>query len=192
MRKVQMHQDALIYQIKVKGLLDDKKLAIMDILFNSNEEMYLGEIAKAAKVPVASAYRIINDLIKLGIVKVNQIKKLKLYSVEKNEKTLFWGNILRKGVQVLDEFISKIKDIDGLQEIMLHGEARKDRANLLLIGEKLDESVLKRAVGEIKDKYNFVITYLPLTLLQYKQMSAMGMYGEKKKVLWERNYQSTS
>lgn len=170
----------------VQGLMDKKKLAVLDILFNSDEEMYLGEIAKAAKVPAATTYRIINEMVKLGLVKINQIKKLKLYSVDKNEKTLFWGNILRKGVQVLDEFISIVKVIPGLQEIMLHGETTKDRANLLIIGENLDEGVLKGAVGAIKEKHGFTITYLPLTLLQYKQMSAMGMYGERKKILWER------
>ena len=170
----------------MQGLLDAKKLAVLDVLFNSDEEMYLGEIAKAAKVPVATTYRIINELVKLGLVKINQIKKLKLYSVGKNEKTLFWGNILRKGVQVLDEFISIVKVIPGLQEIMLHGETMKDRANLLIIGENLDEGVLKGAVGAIKEKHGFTITYLPLTLLQYKQMSAMGMYGERKKVLWAK------
>lgn len=170
----------------VKGLLDDKKLAVMDVLFNSHEEMYLGEIAKAAKVPVATTFRIVNDLVGLGIIKVNKIKKLKLYSLEKNEKTLFWGNILKKGVQVLDEFISIVKEIPGLQEVRLHGEDMKDRANLLIIGEKLDEGILKGAVADIKEKHNFTISYLPLTLLQYNQMSAMGMYGEKKKVLWVR------
>jgi len=171
----------------VQGLMDAKKLAVLDILFNSDEEMYLGEIAKASKVPAATTYRIINEMVKLGLVKVNQIKKLKLYSVDKNEKTLFWGNILRKGVQVLDEFISIVKVIPGLQEIMLHGETMKDRANLLIIGENLDEGILKGAVGAIKEKHGFTITYLPLTLLQYRQMSAMGMYGERKKVLWVRN-----
>lgn len=171
----------------VRGLMDSKKLAVMDTLFNAHEEMYLGELAKASKVPVATTYRIINELVKLGVVKVNQIKRLKLYGIDKNEKTLFWGNLLKKGVQVLDDFILIVKEIPGLQEVMLHGEEMKDRANLLLIGENLDEGILKRAVSDIKDKYSFTITYLPLTLLQYKQMSAMGMYGEKKKVVWERN-----
>ncbi|MCK4590036.1 MAG: hypothetical protein KAT77_06330 [Nanoarchaeota archaeon] len=170
----------------VRGLLDRKKLAVMDILFNAHEEMYLGEISKKSKVPVATCFRIIGELVKLDLVKVVQIKRLKLYLVEKNEKTLFWGNILKKGRQVLDDFISMVKDMPGLQEVMLHGEEMKDRANLLVIGENLDESVLKRAMSDIRDKYQFTITYLPLTLLQYKQMSVMGMYGEKKKVIWAR------
>lgn len=170
----------------IKGLLDSKKLRILEVLFNATEEMYLGEIAKASKVPVATAFRITNNLVELGLVKVNQIKKLKLYSVAQNEKTLFWGRILRKNVQVLEEFVSILKDMPGLQEIRLHGDAMKDRANLLVIGEKLDEGRLKSAVAEIREKYGYTITYLPLTLLQYRQMSAMGMYGEKKKILWAK------
>lgn len=171
----------------VRGLMDNKKLAVLDVLFNAHEEMYLGEIAKQSKVPVASVFRILKELVKFELVKVNQIKRLKLYGVDRNEKTLFWGNLLKKGVQVLDDFISIVKEIPGLQEVMLHGEEMKDRANLLLIGENLDEGVLKKAVSDIKDKYGFTITYLPLTLLQYKQMSAMGMYGEKKKVVWSKS-----
>lgn len=170
----------------VKGLLDGKKLKVMEVLFNATEEMYLGEIAKLSRVPVASVYRIVNELVRLELVRVNQIKKLKLYSVGQNEKTLFWGRILRKNVQVLEEFVSMVKDIPGLQEIRLHGDALKDRANLLLIGENLDEGKLKSAVAEIREKHGYTISYLPLTLLQYRQMSAMGMYGEKKKLLWEK------
>lgn len=170
----------------VQGLMDGKKLAVMNVLFNSSEELYLGEIAKSARVSMATTYRIVNELVKLRFIKINRIKRLKLYSVEKNEKTLFWSNILKKGVQVLDDFIMMVKDMPGLQEIMLHGETRRDRANLLIIGEKIDESVLKQAMSDIKDKYGFVITYLPLTLLQYRQMSAMGMYSEKKHVLWAK------
>lgn len=170
----------------VRGLLDESKLAILDVLFNAKEEMYLGEIAKQSKIPVATAFRVVNSLVKLGLIRVNKIKKIKLYSIDKNEKTLFWGNILNRGVQVLDEFISIVKDIPGLQEIRLHGEELKDRANLLMIGEHLDEAILKKAVADIHEKYNYSISYLPLTFLQYNQMSAMGMYGEKKKVLWVR------
>ncbi|MFC1801313.1 hypothetical protein ACFLZB_02525 [Nanoarchaeota archaeon] len=170
----------------VRGLLDDKKLAVMEILFNAHEEMYLSEIAKQSKVPVASCFRIVGGLVKLNLVKMTKIKRLKLYSIDKNEKTLFWGNILKRGVQVLDDFMRMVKDMPGLQEVMLHGEEMKDRANLLIIGEGLDEGTLKGAVSDIRDKYGFNITYLPLTLLQYKQMSAMGMYGEKKKVLWAK------
>ena len=170
----------------IQGLVDSKKLAVMNVLFNSSEEMYLGEIAKSARVPVATTYRIINELLKLEIIKINKIKRLKLYSIEKNEKTLFWGNILKKGVQVLDDFVRMVKDMPGLQEIMIHGETRKDRANLLIISEKIDENQLKGAASDIRDKYNFVITYLPLTMMQYQQMSAMGMYSEKKRVLWAK------
>ena len=170
----------------IKGLMDDKKLAIMNTLFNAHEELYLSEIAKKSKVSTASTFRIINKLIKLNIIKVNQIKKLKLYSIDKNEKTFFWGNILKQGIQIMDDFVGLIKNMPGLQEIIIHGEGMKNRANLLLIGDKLDESILKTAVSEILDKYKFTITYLALNLLQYKQMSAMGMYTEKKKVLWTK------
>ena len=170
----------------LEELIDGKKLAIIRVLFNSREELYLRELAKKAAVPVATTYRMLNELSRLKLVRVRAVKRMKLYSIERNDKAQALAPFFKKDIQVLGEFIEMIKSQPGLQAVYLHGEEREDRVNLLLIGEDLDNELLKRAAAEINEQHKFLLSYLSLTLEQYKQMSSMGLWSGTKKVLWER------
>jgi hypothetical protein len=168
-------------------LMDAKVVAILRVLFNAKDEFYLRELAKKAKVPVTSALRELNELVGLDVVAVKQIKRMKLYSIGSGEKAQTLAPLFRKDIQVVEEFVDKISGIPGLQAVYVQGQ-EKDRANLLLVGVELDQEVLTQAVADIKENQQFTISYLPVTLEQYKQMSTMGMWSEQKKLVWERGY----
>jgi len=71
-------------------LFDKKILGILNIVINDKSEgMYLGEISKAASVPPATTYRIINKLVALDVLQEVKIKKLKLYKFKRSGKTEF-------------------------------------------------------------------------------------------------------
>ena len=49
----------------------------------------------------------------------------------------------------------------------------------------MDDDSIKRNALYISDKYKFNIILLTLTPDQYNQMSSMGLYPGKKKILFE-------
>ncbi len=176
-------------QAEVLGELFDKKiLSVLGVLVNysGKEGLYLREIAKSAKVSNATTFRIVNRLIKLQLISVFKIKKLKLYKFKHAPSSEFLVKILKKDIRVLETFISLVKDFKGLQAVLLHGEESNERANLLLIGNDIDSGKVKEICGDIKEKYNFIISPLVLAAEQFEQMSSMGLYSGKEKVLFKR------
>lgn len=169
------------------ALFDNKILAVLAVLINdSSGGLYLREISKYSKVSDASTYRIIKKLIDLGLVEQLRIKKLKLYRFKHTDKTEFLYKMLKKDIQVMQIFVDEIKAMRGIQAILQHGKESNQRANVLIIGSNVDSGKVKELCGGIKEKYNFVISPLILAAEQFEQMSRMGLYSGKEKVLFRK------
>ncbi|MFP4119249.1 MAG: hypothetical protein ACLFTH_04310 [Candidatus Woesearchaeota archaeon] len=169
----------------LESLLNPSLFKILKFLINNEDKKYyLREIAKLCRVPAATTYRIMQQLVSANIVQVEQIKRVKLYTLN-TENTRFLIEILQDRKSALVEFVESIKSFDGLQMVVLHGREEKDRANVLVIGNNMDIESIKRNAVYISDKYRFNIILLTLTPEQYNQMSSMGLYPGKKKILFE-------
>ena len=171
----------------LEHLFDNKILKIIRLLLrNPEDEFYLQEISKKARVPIATVYRIINSLTELNIVEQVRIKKIKLYRIAENEQVKFISSFVEDKVSAIQEFIDKAKTIEGVQYIVLHGREEKEKANLLVIGDIANQTKLKSLIYDIKIKYDFTISMLTLEAAQFKQMTEMGLYPGKKKVLYRK------
>ena len=163
-------------------------MTILKLFFNSPEkEFYLIEIAKETKVSTATTFRIVGKLTELGVLKKIKIAKFKLYMLNQNENVEFLQSFIREDIQVLKLFINQIKELPNIEAIILHGKESTSRANLLIIGEDIDQAPIKILTGEIKEKYDFTLSYLVLAKEQYEQMSNMGLYSGQKKILFDKN-----
>ena len=171
----------------VEEFFDKKVLSILKLfLFDDEGQFYLREISKKAKVPVASTYRIINRLKKMGIIEETVIKKTKLYSLSHNKNTRILGELLEEKKTVLGEFVEHVSKLPNVHMIVKHGEDSKDKANIIVIGPGVDSKAVKEKVGDIKDKYNFTIIEYVLDPGVFNQMSQGGLISGKKVILWER------
>ena len=171
----------------LKELFDNKLVNVINVLINDRSEgLYLNEVSRAANVSPATTYRIINKLVNLEIIQEIRVKKLKIYKFTKSEDTEFLYKLFKKDIQVLKVFIEQVKNLEGLNEIILHGQEERDRANVLLIGSNIDPGKLKEVCGDIKEKHNFIISPLILTEEQYDSMSKMGLYSGKKNIIFKR------
>jgi len=168
----------------LKGLLDHKKISLLKVLYEAKEELYLREIAKKSGVPVASVFRILQDLIKIGLVRVREVKMMKFYSLVRDGRERFLEDWFKEE-SWLEVFVRAMQNKEGLKRILLQGKAEPHQANIILIGEKLDDLGIKEVVNKIKEK-GFDISYLILTEEQFNKLDAMGLYGGEKKVLFCR------
>ena len=172
----------------IEGLFDQKKIKVLKLfLNNSNKEFYLREIAQITNVPPATTYRILNKLIILKLISMNKISKFKLYRLAENDSVKFLESFLKESMQLKDYYVNAISKVAGVQSIILHGQEIEDRANILIIGENVNNQQLKEIAAELKEKYKYTLSYLVLAKEQYEQMSNMGLYSGKKKVLFRRN-----
>ena len=152
---------------------------------NDDEKYYLREIARLAHIPPATTFRVLKQLVESQLIDLEKIKAFKLYSLNK-ENSFFLSEILQDRKSAVQEFIETVKEFDGINMIVLHGKEEKNKANVLIIGNEMDVESMKRNSLYISEKYKFNLILLTLTPEQYNQMSSMGLYPGKKRILFER------
>jgi DNA-binding transcriptional ArsR family regulator len=169
----------------MENLFDKKILSILNFfLKNESGEYYLREISRITKVSPATTYRILSKLVKLELLKLNEIKTAKLYSLGESKSIDFLKSILE--VDFVQLFVDKASQFTGVEEILLLGTANKTKANVLILGSNVDAAQVKLLCGEIKEKSNYTINQMTLSREQYEQMSAMGLYPGSKKSLFRK------
>ncbi|MFH1849838.1 MAG: hypothetical protein ABH879_06660 [archaeon] len=172
----------------LNALFDQKKLGILrQFLRDREKQFYLREIAGLANVSVASTFRIVNQLVAIGVVEQIKVGKFKVYQIGTNDMVRFLESFIKEAKQILSVFVDKAKLLVGAERIILHGKETESRANVLLIGEGIDANEVKRICSEIREKYKFTVSSLTLSPDQFDQMSTMGLYSGEKKVLFVRS-----
>ena len=72
----------------IRQLINRKVLKILDVLLNNKKKFYhLSKISEESRVPIASTFRITNQLVSLNIVEVYVISKMKIYRIADNKTT---------------------------------------------------------------------------------------------------------
>ena len=164
------------------NLIDEKKAAILKLLINSNDELYLKEISERSQVSLASTFRILQELVNQEILERKEWKTSKTYKCKENEKVKFLTELFYEEFDGLSVFVNAVENVAGIDNIFLHGSKKKNKANVLLIGNNINASKVDEICNEIKEK-GFEITFMPLTKLQYDQMAKMGLYSSDKIIL---------
>ncbi len=164
------------------ALIDAKKAAILQVLLNSPEELYLKEIAQKSNVPIASAYRIILELVRLKILQRREWKNSKVYTACQNEHVQFLKELFHEEIDGITEFVKATEGIIGIKHIIQYGGKNKGKANLLVIGETIDTSKIDEICSQLKHN-GFELSCLTLGEKQYEQMIKMGLYSGEKQIL---------
>lgn len=171
----------------LESLFDKKTLNILKLFLKRKEQqLCLQEVAKYSRVPLSSTHRIVNKLLDLELIERIKVKHLKVYGLKQNEKTRYLDAIFEEKKTIIDEFVESIMSITQIESIILHGKEEKEKASILIIGEGIDNEIIRQAIIKIKEKYNFTITHMTLTEEQFNQMAAINLYSGKKEVLFEK------
>lgn len=172
----------------IESLLNPSLLKILKLFINNDDQKYyLREVAKIAKIPPATTYRMLNQLVKAEILTIEQIKTMKLYYLNQ-DNTYFLTEVLQDRKSAVQDFVESISAFDNVEMVVLHGNEEKTKANVLVIGKEMDTESIKKNALYISDKYKFNLIILTLTPDQYNQMASMGLYPGKKKILFEANH----
>ncbi|MBN1646168.1 winged helix-turn-helix transcriptional regulator [Candidatus Woesearchaeota archaeon] len=171
----------------LEELFNEKILKILKLfIYNPEEEYYVREIAKRTRVPLASSHRILQKLVKAGILKEIRIKHYRAYRLADSKDTKFLESILTTARSAIKEFVDMASKIEGIDQIIQHGKETKDKVSILIIGRNINTEAVKQLVGQIKATFNFTIIQLMLEPEQFQQMSEMGLYPSQRITLFTR------
>lgn len=71
-----------------EGLIDRKMHSVISVFLKFPEEYFhINKVAERSSVPVATTFRIINQLNDLGIIEATNISKFRIYRLADNKKT---------------------------------------------------------------------------------------------------------
>lgn len=166
----------------IESLFDENKLKVLKVLVNSEEDLYLREIARQAKLAPSTCFRVLNQLVSLGLVKRKEVKTLITYSFIKNERTNLISQWLKEKKNPFDLFLEKIREIPEAIELIVDSVEEK-KAKVILVLKK-ETCKTKELADQIKKDFGFEINSLELTEGQFQQMLDLGLI--KKKSLWKR------
>ncbi len=179
------------YQKILENLFDKKMITLIKLFLRKrDQQFYLKEISKQTKIPLASTHRLLTKLVELEIISKTKIKHLTIYQLADNERTRFLTNMFEEKKTIIDEFVENVSKMAGVNTIILYGREEKDKANVLILGEGIDNNAIRESIVSIREKYNFTITHLVLTEVQYEQMAAMNLYPGKKDILFDKSQTS--
>lgn len=164
------------------ALFDKKKAALLRVLLNASEELSLNEIWKRSNVPLSSAYRLLQELSKKGIIDRKEWKNSKVYRWKPSKETPLLQELFQEEFDGVAAFLEWTKNIPGIQSIIQHGGKRKGKANILLIGEGISMAAVEEVCRKIREN-GFELKYVTLTKDQYEQMTKMGLYSGEKEVI---------
>jgi hypothetical protein len=169
----------------IEQLIDSKIVKILRIFFgNDKKQFYLREVSSITGVSTASTFRLLNKLVELKVISIVQPAKFKSYILADNETTRFLGQIIKREKQILQVLITRLKQVAGLEEVILYGTEDKEKANVLLIGSNIPADSIKDICNSIKEEFSYTINPLMLTKEQYDQMNKMNLYPDKKRILF--------
>ena len=171
----------------LKDLFDEKVIGIMNIFINNPEkQFYLSELSKLSRINISTTFRILNKLSEQGFLKMVVIGKVKMYQMDGNEKTRALVNFLKKGKEdPLDIFIEKIKTNPRVK-IIIQESKTPNEAKILIVGDYLSKEKLQKTAEEIKEKYNFRISFAEIFESQFNDLKNFHNYGFEKKIIWKR------
>ena len=147
----------------LKDLFDERIIEILNLFVENPEKQFsLTGISNATKINITSTFRILNKLVDKEILKVIFIGKIRIYQLEKNKKTIELVQMLKRKENPLQEFAQQISSHPRVKKIIL--ESRENNsAKILIIGDFLPTEKINRLCEEIKNKYNFKISYVEIS-----------------------------
>src|SRR3989338_10773179 len=93
-------------------LIDEKKAAVLQIILSSKEEVCLKEVAEKSKVSITSTFRILQELVGMGVLKRREWKNSIVYCSEDNEKASFLKELFYEEYDGLQDFVSQASTLE--------------------------------------------------------------------------------
>lgn len=170
----------------LEKLADDRSIRILKVFAVKPDVGFtMGEIQKKTKLPVATTFRQLKELVAKGFLTVNRVKHVSIYRLAQNDLTQTVTSLLYEHPEPLRIFLERVEELTGVEEIMMHGKT-ENGANLVVVGHDVAKGPINDAVALVLDRYSYRINHLVVEPEQYETMANMGLYPQIRTVLYRK------
>ena len=173
----------------LEEFFDKKELSILKVfLADPAARLYLREVAKKARVPNATTFRIVAKFRQISVVEETLVRKTKLYSLAQNDNTRLLSELFEDRKSIVKELVETISRLPAAQSILPHGEEQKNKVELIILGDwsDADKKAINEKVGDIKYKHEFTIIPTIVNYQQFTRLLITKSISSIKDPIWER------
>jgi DNA-binding MarR family transcriptional regulator len=170
----------------LKSLFDEKKIAVLQYFIYHSGDSTLSEVVDATGISLATMHRILKELAQKQLLDTTKIKHMTLYTLGQSQAAQALANLFYEHPTPIMEFVNKTRPMQGIQQIIMHGEASNRRANIVVIGEGIDKESVNAEVANRLEQDRFTISHLILDPEQFSMLENMGQFSDKKTVLYKK------
>ncbi len=161
-------------------VFDSKTVAVIYALLDKKGRFYLRDLSRESGVSLATAHRIIQKLVGVGMVRRDESDRIKFYEIDRNSDAF---GILAG--MLLDEVKSPaeiLKDRLGT----LHGSEprvfidREDTSKIVVVSSLIDKGNLDNITGFVKEEIGVAINPVLFSNTQFIEMKKAGFVDSKK------------
>ncbi len=168
-------QRALLTQI-----FDEKTVLVLEQILHKKDIFYLREVSKDSGVSLATTFRIVQKLVKMGLVDKDIQGKFNYYHIVRDTPifeeifSLIVGEKPNPEKIVKEYFDSKYGDV-----VQIWVE-RKTKSKFFVVGEGISKEDTTQVIADVKERIGKKITALAISQEQFNQMKEMGMINSDK------------
>jgi predicted transcriptional regulator len=154
------------------GIFDEKTVKIVNKLLPKKDIFYLRELALESQVSLATTFRIVQKLLKLGLVRKETKNKFTFYYLNKDtqlfkELSMLFNIEKPDPLKQIKEALKNLYPSDLLNVYATSGKDKK----LFIIGTNIQQSAVQSLLADAQIKTNFMI----INPDQFQQMQQMGL-----------------
>ncbi len=159
------------------NIFDEKTVAVLQALLAKKDEFFLRDLSRESKVSLATTYRIVIKLTKMGLVSRQEKEKTTEYKIIKDTPVYskIYSLILGEkpdAIAILKKFMAE--QLPQSKMFTLKGNKKK----VFIIGEKPASEIFTPVLAEVLKETGEKLTILTLGEEQFTQMQDMGLFKD--------------
>jgi len=161
-------------------IFDPKTVAVIYALLDKKGRFYLRDLSRESGVSLATAHRIVQKLVAIGMVRKDESDRIKFYEIDRGSDAFrVLAGVLLDKVKTPAEIL---KDRLGT----LHGSEpriftdREDGDKIVVVSSLIDKSNIEDITGFVKEEIGIEINPVLFSNTQFIEMKKAGFVDSRK------------
>ena len=161
-------------------VFDPKTIAVIYALLDKTGRFYLRDLSRESGVSLATAHRIVQKLVAVGMVRKDESDRIKFYEIDRSSDSFgILAGVLLDNVKTPAEIL---KDRLGT----LHGSEprifidREDTSKIVVVSSLIDKGNIDDITGFVKEEIGIEINPILFSNTQFIEMKKAGFVDSRK------------
>lgn len=164
------------------SLIDEKIIKILALFFTKKSYSFnLSEVTKYSGVSKASSFRILKKLSRMGLVEVEEIKSIKLYSLSREAPVAELEEVMFPKKSINEKIVDLSSQNSAIEKVILMN-SKKNYYSLIIVLKSISDfekkDIIEKKFANLGKEFKFYLDLAFMDIEQYRKFNSMGMYKD--------------